>query len=455
MANGVAVFGLGKVGMTLAACLARSGHRVIGVDVNSSVVDALNKRAIHTTEQGVMERIADVPRDQLTATADPAAAIKQTGVSFVIVPTPSNTLGGFSNQYALKACVEIGAALRDTKHAHTVAMVSTVLPGTSEARFIPALEKASGRKIGEGLGYCYNPAFIALGEVVKGFEEPDYLLVGESDTHAGDVVVDIHNKMIRNNAPLARMTPVEAEITKIASNTHETMRVSFANMLLSICAEVPGANVDKVTGALVHRMGRRFFKGAVPYGGPCWPRDNQALSVFMDMIGAPSQLPRTVDTSNAEHGRYVLRKILNVAPPRSKVGIIGLAYKPGTPVIERSYSIDLAAWLRAEGRTVLAWDPQAIDESRKALGDGVTFCADAESCLAQSDIVVIALPLPQIASIDWSAAKKATVVDCWRTMSPAAQQIVGRYVPLGIGKLEDKVSWIDRVGGERFDLLTN
>src|SRR5581483_2114443 len=181
MANGVAVFGLGKVGMTLAACLARSGHRVVGVDVNSGIVDALNKRAVHTTEQGVMERIAEVPRDQLTATTDPVAAIKQSDVSYVIVPTPSNTLGGFSNQYALKACVEIGSALRDAKHAHTVAMVSTALPGTSESRFIPALEKASGRKIGERLGYCYNPAFIALGEVVKGFEEPDYLLVGESD----------------------------------------------------------------------------------------------------------------------------------------------------------------------------------------------------------------------------------------------------------------------------------
>ena len=455
MTNGVAVFGLGKVGMTLAACLARSGHRVIGVDVNPAVVDALNNRTMQTTEQGVLERIADAPRDQLTATTDPAVAIGQSDASFVIVPTPSNTLGGFSNQFAAKACDQIGAALRGVKHAHTVAMVSTVLPGTSEARFIPALEKASGRKIGEGLGYCYNPAFIALGEVVKGFEEPDYLLVGESDAKSGDIIVDIHNKMIRNNAPLARMTPVEAEITKIASNTHETMRVSFANMLLSICAEVPGANVDKVTGALVHRMGRRFFKGAVPYGGPCWPRDNQALSVFMDMIGAPSQLPRTVDTSNAEHGRYVLRKILNVAPPRSKVGIIGLAYKPGTPVIERSYSIDLAEWLKAEGRTVLAWDPQAIDESRKALGDKATFCADAESCLAQSDIVVVALPLPQLATINWSAAKQATVVDCWRALSPAAQQAVGRYVPLGIGRLEDKVNWIDRVGGERFDLLTN
>jgi UDPglucose 6-dehydrogenase len=454
MAAGVAVFGLGKVGLTLAACLAKSGHRVVGVDVEPAVVAAVNGRTMRTSENGVLDRIADVPRDQLTATTDPAKAVLDADVSFVIVPTPSNTLGGFSNRFAQKACLEIGDALRSAKHAHTVAMVSTVLPGTSEARFIPTLEQRSGRKIGEGLGYCYNPAFIALGEVVKGFEEPDYLLVGESDAQAGDAVVRIHKQMIRNNAPLARMSPVEAEITKIASNTHETMRVSFANMLLSICAEVPGANVDKVTGALVHRMGRRFFKGAVPYGGPCWPRDNQALSVFMDMIGSPSQLPRTVDTSNAEHGRYVLRKILAIAPPGSKVGILGLAYKPGTPVIERSYSIDLAGWLKAEGRTVLAWDPEAIEESRKIFGDSVAFCADAVSCLAQSDVVVVALPLPQLAGLNWSKAEKATVLDCWRVLAPEAQRSVGSYVPLGIGTEADKVQWVERFG-DRFDLLTN
>jgi len=455
MTTGVAVLGLGKVGLTLAVCLAKSGQQVIGVDVRDDAVAAINDRSVRTSEPGVMDGLSALPRGQLTATTDVAAAIRACKASFVIVPTPSNTLGGFSNRFVLKACREIGESLRGVAHAHTVAMVSTVLPGSSDTRLIPLLEETSGRKIGQGLGYCYNPSFIALGEIVRGFEHPDYLLVGESDPAAGDVIIDIHNRMIANNAPLSRMSPVEAEITKIASNTHETMRVSFANMLLSICGEVPGANVDRVTNALTHRMGRRFFKGAVPYGGPCWPRDNQALSVFMDMIGAPSQMPRTVDTFNAEHGRYVLRKILEVAPAGSSVGVVGLAYKPGTFVIERSYSIDLVNWLVAEGRKVVAWDPQAMEESRKAVDRSVVFCADAESCLAQSDVVVVTLPLPALASIDWRKARHATVVDCWRTLAPAAQQMAGRYVPLGVGIDEDKSRWIDRVGSTRFDLLTN
>ena len=127
------------------------------------------------------------------------------------------------------------------------------------------------------------------------------------------------------------------------------MRVSFANMLFSLCAEVPGADVDKITGALSYRMGQRFFKGAVPYGGPCWPRDNRALAVFMDAVGVPSLMPRTIDQINAEHGQYLLRKVLSETQPGEAVGLLGLSYKPGTPVIERSFGIDLAGWLAAEG----------------------------------------------------------------------------------------------------------
>ena len=133
-------------------------------------------------------------------------------------------------------------------------------------------------------------------------ETPDYALIGEADPKSGDRIEALHKSMIRNDAPVVRMKLIEAEIAKIACNTHETMRVSFANMLFSLCAEVPGADVDKITGALSYRMGQRFFKGAVPYGGPCWPRDNRALAVFMDAVGVPSLMPRTIDQSNGEHG---------------------------------------------------------------------------------------------------------------------------------------------------------
>jgi UDPglucose 6-dehydrogenase len=450
----ISVFGLGKVGLSLAACLVRGGHTVVGADVDPTLVEALNRRDFRTPEPGVVERLSQAPAGHLVATTNAEQAVCETDCSFVIVPTPSNTLGGFSLRYVLPACDHIGAAIQKKSSRHTVVITSTLLPGSSDSIVIPRLEQASGKKVGEGFFYCYNPSFIALGEVVKGIECPDYLLIGESTRSAGDVVLSIHRSIVAGNCPIARMAPVEAEITKIASNTHETMRVSFANMLLSICSEVPGADVDRITEALAHRMGRRFFKGAVPYGGPCWPRDNQAFSVFMDAMRTPSTLPRAVDTFNEEHGRYVLRKILAISNVGDSVGILGLAYKPGTPVIDRSFAVDLARWLVREGRRVIGWDPLAIDEVKRTLGSTIEYADHGDACLS-ADIVVVANVLPELTRLDWAAAKNAVVVDCWRCLPAEAVACLVRYTPLGRGPETDLVSWLEKTAGDTLRLLTS
>lgn len=454
MAN-VSVFGLGKVGHTLAACLATAGHTVIGCDPLANVVEAINGRRFVSPERGVSERLAKLDRRQLRATTSTNEAIAGTDFSFVIVPTPSNVLGGFSLRYALKVCEQVGAALRQKNSAHTVAMTSTVLPGASDRDILPTLEKTSGRTLGDGLYYGYNPAFIALGEVVTGFERPDYILIGEADTESGDQIAALHKSMVKNDAPIARMKPIEAEIAKVASNTHETMRVSFANMLFSLCSEVPGADVDKITGALAHRMGRRFFKGAVPYGGPCWPRDNRALAVFMDAVGVPSLMPRTIDLINMEHGQYLLRKILAATAPGDAVGLLGLSYKPGTPVIERAFGIDLASWLATEGRRVIAWDPLAEAEARKALGETIIYVSNAEECLRTSRVVIVINPMQELASVDWSAGAEVRVLDPWRCLPASAIGRLGAYVALGRGNDRPIRQWLSDELNGRLRLLNS
>jgi UDPglucose 6-dehydrogenase len=451
----ISVIGLGKVGLSLASCLVAAGHKVVGVDLDAAVVDAVNRRSIQTQEPGVLERLCLASHASLRATTDPVQAVRDTELTFVIVPTPSNTLGGFSLRYVLRACDDIGAGVRAKSSHHTVAIVSTMLPGSSDAVVMPRLERTSDRKIGDGLFYCYNPSFIALGEVVKGFEQPDYLLIGEADSRAGEIVLAIHQSIVKVNAPVARMTPVEAEIAKVASNTHETMRVSFANMLLTVCSEVPGANVDRITDALAHRMGRRFFKGAVPYGGPCWPRDNQAFAAFIDMIGAVSTLPRAVDTFNDEHARFVLRKILELSSSGETVGLLGLAYKPGTPVVERSFALDLARWLVRERRNVIGWDPLAIDEARAALGDRIVFEPVVEECLRQANVAVITIPLRELQQVNWASARHLRMVDCWRCLPPEAAASFAEYVALGRSALTDVGRWLETTDGDRFRLLTS
>lgn len=449
----MSIFGLGKVGYSLAACLGVAGYSVVGCDPLADIVEAINARRHLTAEPGVAERIAKLDQSHFRATTSPEDAVLSSDVSVVIVPTPSNVLGGFSLRYVLRVCEEIGSALRRKKDKHIVSIASTILPGASEHAVIPALETASGRRLGGGLGYCYNPWFIALGDVVKGMEQPDYALVGEADKESGDRIEGLHRSMIRNGAPVVRMKLIEAEIAKIACNTHETMRVSFANMLFSLCAEVPGADVDKITGALAYRLGQRFFKGAVPYGGPCWPRDNRALAVFMDAVGVPSLMPRTIDQVNAEHGQYLLRKILSETQTGETVGLLGLSYKPGTPVIERSFGIDLALWLTAEGRNVIGWDPLAEGEARKTLGEGIAYATSAEDCLSRSDVVIVINPMKEFAAVDWSAAEKTRVLDPWRCLTAAAIGKIGTYVPLGQGNDSSVPGWLSGELKERMRLL--
>jgi UDPglucose 6-dehydrogenase len=453
MAN-VSVVGLGKVGHVLATCLASAGNRVIGYDPDPSVVEAVQSRRYQSFEPGMSQRLAVLSVDALTATTSVDEAIEASDVSFLIVPTPSNTLGGFSLRYVLDACRACGEAIARKDRPHVVALVSTVMPGASERFIIPALEAAAGRRIGAGLGYCYNPSFIALGEVARGFESPDYVLIGESDPRSGAVVAGVHRSMIQNQAEAVHMHPVEAEIAKIACNTHETMRVTFANMLFSLCSEVPGADVDRITTALTYRIGHRFFKGAVPYGGPCWPRDNKALTAFMDAVGVPSLMPRTIDLANAEHAHYVLRKILSASAPGDTIGLLGLSYKPGTPVVERSFGLDLATWLAAEGRLVIGWDPMAEDEARKVMGDRMRY-GSAEDCLRQARLVVVINPVKEFATVQWSAGRDAAVYDPWRCLSPAAIQQVGEYVAMGRGPEVSTPEWNSKTFADRMRLLNS
>ena len=357
----LSVIGLGKLGAPMAACLAAKGFPVIGVDVDARKVDALNRAQAPVFEPGLPE-LLQVAKTRLKATQDIPTAVLNSEVTFVVVPTPSEPDGSFSLRYVLQACEGIADALRKKSLWHLVVITSTISPGSMDNSIRPLLEEHSGKRSGIDFGLCYNPEFIALGSVIRDFLNPDFVLIGESDERSGQVLEGIYRQVCENNPPVVRMNFINAELTKLAVNTFVTTKISFANMLARICEKLPGADVDVVTKALGldSRIGTKYLKGAVSYGGPCFPRDNLALIATAQKVGAPADIAEATDRFNRWQVKWLADFVQEHLPEGGAVGILGLAYKPGTDVVEESVGLLLARELREQRVRVIAYDPAGI-----------------------------------------------------------------------------------------------
>ncbi len=441
MGETIAVIGLGKLGAPLAACLAAKGFRVIGVDADPAKVEAVNQGRAPVFETGLEEMIRASPA-RLRATSSVEEAVRASEVTFVVVATPSEPSGGFSLKFVLPVCRELGQALQAKKDFHLVVITSTVMPGTTLGPVRETLEQASGKRVVADFGLCYGPEFIALGSVIRDFLNPDFVLIGESDERSGELLEKIYIEVCEKKPRVARMSTVNAEITKLAVNTFVTTKISFVNMLARICERLPGANVDAVTTALGldSRIGGKYLKGAVGYGGPCFPRDNLALAALAREIGAPADIAQATDRFNRAQVAWLADLVQQHLPAGGTAGILGLTYKPDTDVVEQSVGLILAQELVRRGAGVVAYDPAGMQNARNALGDSVRLAASARECIERSAVVVLATPWKEFLELpeaQWSDNGRAlTLVDCWRAISRAARAKGVRYLSLGTGTLD-------------------
>jgi len=426
----ISVIGLGKLGLSLAAVLADRGFQVVGVDVDERRVDSVNRGQSPIFERGVGLLIRS-NRPSLSATTDHDKAVRETDATFLVVPTPSNAAGEFSNDFVKSAAKMVGRAISKKRGYHLVVVTSTVMPGSMDHVVRPALEEASGKRCGPDFGLCYNPEFIALGEVVKGLLSPDMVLIGESDRTAGDVLTWIQRQVCASFTPIERMNFVNAEVAKIAINSYVTMKMSFANTLAEICERLPSGDVDKVTHALGRdaRIGPTYLKGAIGYGGPCFPRDNIAFARFARKLGVNAELARATDRINKRQVRRIVALIeKHGSPDATRIGILGAAYKPNTNVTEASQSLELARALARRGFEVHVYDPALAHFPVQA--PNFQMEVDAEGCVGKSDICVIATPWGSFSEIDKAAFKDKLVLDCWRLLD-GGDDTSYRYLPLG------------------------
>jgi UDPglucose 6-dehydrogenase len=438
MLKSISVMGLGKLGAPLAACLAARGFRVHAVDVDKKKVDAINQGVAPVNEPGLADLIQECD-GRLSATQDAQAAIRDSEATFIVVSTPSEAEGGFSLKYVLPCLEVIAKTLRTKRGFHLVVLTSTVMPGATGGEVRQILERLSGKTCGQHFGLCYSPEFIALGSVIRDFYFPDFLLIGESDAQSGEMLTEIYRQTCKNSPFVARMNFINAEITKLAVNTYITTKISYANMIARLCEKLPEADANVVTNALGldTRIGPRYLKGAVSYGGPCFPRDNRALAALAARVGASSGLAEATDLFNRAQIKSLAEMVKSHCTGNGVVGILGITYKPDTDVVEESFGLLLAQELSAAGAPVIVFDPLA--DTIRALGmqKGVRCAASARTCIAESDVVVLATPwqeFREIPAVSWvSDGRTRTLIDCWGALNHLDGLTGLRYVRLGFG----------------------
>lgn len=426
----VSVIGLGKLGAPLAVCLASGGNTVYGSEKSTQRLQQLEQAASDLGEPQLAKMLVE-HRSRLHLADSTEIAVRNSDVSFLIVPTPSHPEGHFELGLVLEACRELGEALAPKTTHHTVVLVSTVMPGDCSTSIIPCLEAASNKRCGgELLGFCYNPAFIALGSVIANLLHPDVVLIGETDTQSGNQVEKIHREMCRvEELKVRRVNTVNAEISKLSLNTYITMKISFANSLARLCMQTPDADARKVAEILEldSRVGKKYLQPGLAYGGPCFPRDTGAFESFARSRGAAAPLAQATARINQEQHQFLLDWTSGHHRGGS-IAILGLAYKQGTPVTEESPGLALCKGLLAQGKELRIHDPEARYDfaSPKA-----TFHDQATECLTGTNLVVLTTDWPEFKNLPPASLAGKTVLDCWALLKHAQLPADCNYHLLG------------------------
>src|SRR6267154_372133 len=355
MSPSISVFGLGYVGTVTAACLAHKGHNVIGVDLNPAKVEAMQAGRSPVVEPRVGDLISEShAANRLHATSDSEYAVLNSEISFLCVGTPSLRNGKLDLGHIEPVCREIGKVLKKKNGFHLVVLRSTVLPGTAETIVVPALEKSSGKKLGQGFGVCVNPEFMREGTAVSDFLEPAMTVIGAADPKHSAGLREIYKW-----APgrIFETSFRSAEMVKYVCNAWHAVKVSFANELGTLAKEL-GVDAEAVieifTADTKLNISPTYLKPGFAFGGSCLPKDVRALNYRTKELDLELPLFQSILPSNDAHLDRALEIVLNTG--KKKIAMLGLSFKAATDDLRESPQVQLVKRLLGEGRQVRIWD---------------------------------------------------------------------------------------------------
>tara|TARA_R100001460_G_scaffold88988_1_gene130516 strand:- start:1184 stop:2443 length:1260 start_codon:yes stop_codon:yes gene_type:complete len=386
--NNVSFVGLGKLGLPLACCLAKSGIRILGVDKNEYVLDKLNNKELPFYEPGLSDIFPHT--NFIGFTESYRRAVDETDATIILVNTQLGD-SGYSSEFVESALTDLAVNLKKSdKPYHTIILSSTVLPGTI-VKLIKLVEKISGRKFEEDFGFAYVPDFVKLGSVVHDFLNPEFFLVGANNWYDVGVVTSIWAHFHQNNPPKKYLTLEETEVAKVALNAFIVNKITFANFLGECCEGMDNVDVHRITNAIGidKRISPHFFGYGAPFGGTCFPRDTSAFIKFASDRGKQA---KHLEFAN-EVNENVYDSILQKCDGYDRIGIIGVSFKPNSPVTIGSPSVRLIEDLSKTNKIIYVFDE--LDETYdnlNGLGDSTIKCVSPQECVDKSELVILMHP---------------------------------------------------------------
>lgn len=393
----ISVFGLGYVGCVSLGCLAKNGHHLTGVDVNSFKVDLINKGQATILEKDIDTIIkSGYDQGRIRATMDAKEAVLNTDLSIICVGTPSSPQGHLNLSFIFKTAEQIGEALKDKNRFHVVTIRSTVLPGTNE-KFGKIVEEVSGKKRGKHFSIVSNPEFLREGSAVKDYYNPSVTVIGGDHEQAVEMVASLYKEL---DAPIEKTEIKIAEIIKYVNNSYHALKIVFANEVGNICKAMD-IDSHKVMELFCSdtslNISPAYFKPGFAYGGSCLPKDLKGLVTLGHDNYLYTPVLSGIESSNENQKKKAFELVTQFG--KKNICFIGLSFKEGTDDLRYSPSVDLAEMLIGKGYNITICDKNVhmskliganeayINERLPHLSD--LLCSDVEQAISDSEVVIV------------------------------------------------------------------
>ena len=382
----IAVIGTGYVGLVTGTCFAETGNQVICVDINEEKVNQLRNGVIPIYEPHLdvlFER--NIKSNRLTFTTNIEEGIKDAEIIFLALPTPPGEDGSADLSYILGVADQLGHLISDYK---VIVDKSTVPVGTAQK-----VKEAVSKNAKVDFDVVSNPEFLREGFAVDDFMKPDRVVIGSSSDRAKKIMDQLYKPFVRQGNPVIFMDEKSAELTKYAANSFLATKITFMNEIANFCEKV-GADVDKVRIGIGsdERIGKRFLFPGIGYGGSCFPKDVQALVKSGNENDFSFEILKAVMEVNESQKTILMPKVLNFFRgdlKNKKIAVWGLAFKPDTDDIREAPALYIINELLSHGAIVSVYDPEAMDNVKRILGDKIEFTSNEYETLKDADALII------------------------------------------------------------------